>query len=211
MYRRVFPTQDPVCRPPQAPRYSKASPPGPPLQAGIPPKCLNYEPDTHSGPHLWPSHQAHSGPDARTSVCAPQMQRANKQMKWTPSRTLWLSPLRLSRAKTEPSATVPAQPTNHPNHNSLIAPPPTNHHLRPSAPTPTPAPGSTHAGMGRSPPTVKLLHLVLGSLRPQTLFHAEPTPQGSGRWQGLGSRTLWRCEVGAASPLSQWEQNLGPQ
>lgn len=124
MYRRVFPTQDPVCRPPQAPRYSKASPPGPPLQAGIPPKCLNYEPDTHSGPHLWPSHQAHSGPDARTSVCAPQMQRANKQMKWTPSRTLCLSPLRLSRAKTEPSATVPAQPTNHPNHNSLIAPPP---------------------------------------------------------------------------------------
>lgn len=43
----------------------------------------SYKLDTHSGPHLPPSNQAHSGPDIHSSACVPLMQRAGKQVKWT--------------------------------------------------------------------------------------------------------------------------------
>lgn len=142
----------------------------------IPFKCPAYKPATHSSPPLWPSNHHHSGPDVHTGARDPQLQRARKRMEWTQARPPWVSPLRLSRAKTDRSAIVPAQPTDLLNHAGLLASP-----LHPPAPTPTGSPPNTHEGMGWSPPTTKRLHLVLGALHPQTWFHPGPTPQGAGR------------------------------
>lgn len=89
----------------------------------IPFRCPAYKPATHFSPHLWPSNHHHSGPDVHTGARDPQLQRARKQMEWTWARPPWVSPLRFSRAKTDRSAIVPAQPTDLLNHTGLLTSP----------------------------------------------------------------------------------------
>lgn len=141
------------------------------------------QPDTHSGPPLWPRHHAHSGPHVCTSACTPQMQRANKQIKWTQSSTPWVSPLRLSRAKTDPSATVPAQSTNHPNHNSLIANPTTPTTCGPQLPHPRgPLEAPTLAWGGAHPqPSSSAFSWALRTHRHCFMLGPRPRGQGGGR------------------------------
>lgn len=122
-------------------------------------------------------------PPCMHQSCTPQMQRANKQMKWTQLRTPWVSPLRLSRAKTDPSATVPAQSTNHPNHNSLIANPTTTRTCVPQLPHPRgPLEAPMLAWGGAHPqPSSSALSWALRTHRHCFMLGPRPRGQGGGR------------------------------
>lgn len=140
-------------------------------------------------PMLGLCHRPHLGSCAHPSAKDSQVQGTSKQT-IDQAGPPYVSPLRLCRATnpTTPGSQLSLQTSINPPHFYVLL-----HHHR--------SPPSTHADTGRSPPTAKEPHLILGALRTHRHSYSGPTPQGGREMTGLGWGLSRGVGMQATSPL----------